>query len=357
MDVMMLATGLNWIGKLIYDNLYGWVQTWGNDFSLIGGFGVTVILFTVFLKIATSPLDIWQKVLARKNSKKMEAMKPELDKITKQCGSNREMLMMKQREVYKKYKYSMFGACLPTIVTLVVFFVIFSGFNSAVRYHNSKVYDDLREVYHTAYQAKADEIKGQGLTESESYKQSIEAAEQAVLAAYKPERFLLTKNIFMPDTWKSPIPGVNEFIGTGIGKLGITDGVDKDEYEQVMKPIVEHYNYTESRKKQWNGYLILPIVALALSILSSKLVRPPEQPAVAGQTEEQAKMQKSQAKMMMFVMPIMMGVFALFYSTAFALYMVVSNIITTAFNLTFNLVSKAVDAKEKDKYLSTTIKK
>ena len=357
MDVMILATDLNGVGKLIYNYLYHWVQSWGSNVSWIGAFGITVILFTVILKLITSPLDVWQKLLARKNAKKMEAMKPELDKIAKQCGSNRDLLAVKQREVYKKYKYSMFGACLPMIVTLVVFFVVFSGFNSAVRHHNSKVFDDLSEVYDTAYSARVEELQGQGLSNDELVEEGTAAAEAAVLEAYRPERFLLTTNIFMPDNWKQPIPSINEFAGTGWGKLGVT-GVDKARYEQVMKPLIEHYNKTESGKKQWNGYLILPIVALLLSIVSSRLVRPPEQPSVPGpQGEEQAKAQKSQAKMMALIMPIMMGVLSLFYSTAFALYMVISNLITTTFNLIFNLISKRLDAKAKDKYMSVTIKK
>ena len=48
----------------------------------IGGgtasFGWTVIVFTIVLRLILSPLDIWQKVIARKNSKAMERMKPQL---------------------------------------------------------------------------------------------------------------------------------------------------------------------------------------------------------------------------------------------------------------------------------------
>ena len=181
-------------------------------------------------------------------------------------------------------------------------------------------------------------------------------AEEAVLDAYKPEQFLLTKNIFMPDTWKSPIPDVSVYSGTGMGKLGITD-VDRNRYTKIMAPIIEKYNVNEAGKKVWNGYLILPIISFILSVLSTKLIKPPEQPQMAGQTEEQLKAQQSQAKMMTYLMPLMMGVFALFYSTAFTLYMVVSNVFTTLFNLIFNIVSKQLDAKRKDEMLARTVKK
>lgn len=356
MDLMILATELNWIGKLIYNGLYSWVQSWGNEYALIGAFGITVILFTLFLKIAMSPFDVWQKMLARKNAQKMEIMKPELDKVTKQCGQNRELLMQKQREVYKKYKYSAFSACLPSLITLVIFFIVFGGFNSAVRHYNSAVFDNLSNTYNAAYDDAIDEKADSGMTHTEKETYATGKAEEAVLEAYKPEQFLLTKNIFMPDTWKSPIPDVSVYSGTGMGKLGITD-VDRNQYTKIMAPIIKKYNVNDAGKNVWNGYLILPIISFALSVLSTKLIKPPEQPQMAGQTEEQLKAQQNQAKMMTYLMPLMMGVFALFYSTAFTLYMVVSNIFTTLFNLIFNIVSKRLDAKRKDEMLARTVKK
>lgn len=356
MDFMILATELNWIGKLIYNNLYDWVQGWGSGYELIGAFGITVILFTLFLKLITLPMDFWQKLLARKNTQKMEIMKPELDRINKQCGENKQLQMQKQRELYKRHKYSAFSACLPTIVTLAIFLIVFGGFNSAVRYHNSVVFDNLNEVYETAYAAELANIESDNVSGEEKIAQATAAAESAVLNAYKPEKFFLTTNIFMPDTWKNPIPDVSTYSGTGMGKLGITE-MTSTQYNKVMNPIIKKYNYTDSGKSKWNGYLILPIIAFALSVLSTKLIKPADQPAIAGQTEEQIKAQKSQAKMMTFIMPLMMGVFSLFYSTAFTLYMVVSNVFTTLFNLGFNIIIKQIDAKKKEQMLSTTIKK
>ena len=151
MDVMSLATELNLVGKLVYNVLYEWVNGWGIDSELIGAFGVTVILFTVFLTLLTLPLDIWQKMIARSNSRKMRAMKPELDKINKLYANDKNALMIKQRELYKKYKYSTFKTCLPMLATLIIFMVVFSGFNSSVRYHNSVVYENLKVVYNATY--------------------------------------------------------------------------------------------------------------------------------------------------------------------------------------------------------------
>ena len=348
MDIMSLATELNLMGKFVYNVLYKWVLSWGIDSEEIGAFAVTVILFTLILKIITAPLDVWQKIIARSNSKKMEIMKPELDKVNKLYANDRNMLAVKQREVYQKYKYSTFKACLPTIVTLVVFMVVFSGFNSAVKYHNVVVFDNLKTVYEENYASAYNQSISEGKTAVESADIATESAESAVVANYELERFLLTDNIFMPDTWKSPIPDVSTYAGTGMGKLGITE-VDKTTYEKVMKPLIEEYNFNEKGKKAWNGYLILPVLVGVLSIVSSKLIKPPEQPQVAGQTEEQVKMQQ-------YIMPLMMSVFSLFYSAAFSLYMFVSSLFSFIFNLVWNVVQKKQDAIERDHVMSTTVK-
>ncbi len=356
MDIMSLATDLNLMGKFVYNVLYKWVLSWGIESDVIGAFAVTVILFTLFLKIITSPLDVWQKIIARSNSKKMEVMKPELDKVNKLYANDRNMLAVKQREVYQKYKYSTFKACLPTIVTLVVFMVVFSGFNSAVKYHNAVVFENLQTVYEESYSSAYENAVSTGANSVDAAQTATEVAEKAVVDNYELERFLLTKNIFMPDTWKSPIPNVSTYAGTGMGKLGITD-VDKTTYEKVMRPIIEEYNFNEKGKNAWNGYLILPVLVAVLSIISSKMIKPPEQPQVAGQTEEQMKMQQSQAKTMQYMMPVLMAVFSLFYSSAFTLYMFVSSLFSFVFNLVWNIIQKKQDAIERDRLMSTTVKK
>ncbi|MCL2630125.1 MAG: YidC/Oxa1 family membrane protein insertase [Firmicutes bacterium] len=342
--IISATPSLNWIGRLIYNNLYlGWINNWAGGSTLIGGFAVTVIFFTLFLKIATLPLDLWQKSMGRKNQKKMEIMKPELDKLNKQYAQDKQTLMMKQRQVHKKYKYSAFGACLPAIVTMGIFIVVFTGFNSAVRFHNFKEYERLDEGYHTAYAVSYEESKNSA--------EATKDAEKWVKDNFKPEGFLLTTNIFMPDTWAKAIPTASDFSGSGIGKLGIT--VDRTRYEKVMKPLFEEYN----SGGKWNGRLILPIFAFLLSIVSAKFVKPPEMPQMAGQSAEQQKASKAQQKFMGYLMPVMFGAFTLFYSSAFAIYMVMSNLFATVLGVSYNIITKKIDAREKDARLSNTIKR
>ena len=55
-----------------------------------------VILFTVILKLITLPFDYASRASMRKNSLKMEEMRPELEKLQEQCAGNKELYNQNQ---------------------------------------------------------------------------------------------------------------------------------------------------------------------------------------------------------------------------------------------------------------------
>lgn len=117
---------------------------------LIGNFavvGVGIIVFTLILKTLTLPLDIYSKVVSRKQSLKMEEMREPLQKLQKQYANNKELYSQKMMELYKKNNYNMFSACVPSLVMMVVFMVVFSGFNSYSQYTNLTTYNQMIESY------------------------------------------------------------------------------------------------------------------------------------------------------------------------------------------------------------------
>ena len=91
--------------------------------QLFSSVAVGIVLFTLLLKIITFPFDYASRASMRKNSVKMEEMRPELEKLQKQYADNKDLYNQKMMALYKKNGYSMFGACLPTILTLVIFII------------------------------------------------------------------------------------------------------------------------------------------------------------------------------------------------------------------------------------------
>lgn len=130
---------LNWLAKVIR-----WI------IELVGNVGVGIIVFTIVLKLITLPLDIYSKSSMRKNSLKMEKMRPQLEKLQKQYQNDQQTYNMKMMELYKKNGYSMFGACLPMIVTLVIFIFVLNAFSSYSDFTNVSVYNKTAEAYSVA---------------------------------------------------------------------------------------------------------------------------------------------------------------------------------------------------------------
>ena len=337
----------------------------------IASFGWTVVLFTVVLRLILSPLDIWQKVIARKNNKAMERMKPQLEALQARYADDKQRLQQEQMALYKKEKYSTMGMCLPTIVTFVVFFVVFAGFRQMVGYQFAKDYKECVKAYNASISEQIEQNKdkafiidnGDGKWDiddiaktqegADFYKSAKENAQQKVYEVYYSEdqktirSFLWIKNIFVSDNWAQAVPDFATVTGQkGMAASKLT-GITIDEYNDVMAKVLGTGGYGKNGK--WNGLLILPVLSIALSFLSTKLLSgsqaQPPAPAQDAQGEgaEKAKAQQQSMKMMQYVMPVMMGVFALFYSGAFALYMFTSSLCAILFQLTFNLIAKLVD--------------
>ncbi len=131
--------GLNWLGKFAQVIIEG-----------VGSIGFGIIMFTLVLKAITLPFDIYQRVKMRKQNLVMKQMQPELEKLQKQYANDKTTYNQKMMELYKKNGYSMFGACLPMILSLIILIVAFQGFRTYSQYANLSMYEKMSHVYNAA---------------------------------------------------------------------------------------------------------------------------------------------------------------------------------------------------------------
>ena len=337
----------------------------------IGNIGWTVVVFTIILKVAFSPFDVWQRIVNRKNAKAMERMKPQLEVLQAKYGNDKQKFQQEQMALYKREKYSMFGACLPMLVPMVLFFIIFAGFREMVGW---KVATDYQDCYKTFDKVMVQEIGEDWenyIGEGQVYQEAVEKAQKAVYDFYYSDaqvegrEFLWIKNIFSPDSWT---PAVPDYV-TATGQSGIAtsriEGVSKTEYELVMGDLLGQGGW--GKNGSWNGWILLPFLSLVLSIVSQKLTTLVQgngekkekksfkekwenfknlgQPTNGqGQTEQG----QPNMKLMTYMMPVMFAGFALMYSSAFALYTVVNSLMSTLIQLICSLVFKIIDKKQMD---------
>ncbi len=131
---------LDWVGHIV-KAMHGW----------IGSYGWTVVLFTVFLKIVMLPLDFWQRYSTRKMSAKMQVLQPYIAEIDKRYGANTQKGAEEKQKLFKKHGYSMTSSCLPMIITMVVFFVMFGGLRSYSTYSSVQTFNTLSQTYYQTY--------------------------------------------------------------------------------------------------------------------------------------------------------------------------------------------------------------
>ncbi|MBR1968656.1 MAG: YidC/Oxa1 family membrane protein insertase [Clostridia bacterium] len=141
----------------VVTGLTQWV-TW--FITLFSSVGVGVIVFTIVLKLITFPLDYASRASMRKNSLKMEEMRPELEKLQKQYANDKTMYQQKMMAVYKKNGYSAFGSCLPTIVTLVFFIIVLTSFNDYSTYQNVKYLYNMNIAFNNVIDYGIEDVDG-----------------------------------------------------------------------------------------------------------------------------------------------------------------------------------------------------
>ncbi len=331
----------------------------------IGNFGWTVVVFSIMLRLLILPLDIWQKITMRKQKAKMDAIRPQLEKLQKQYANRPDILRQKQYEL-QKGTMNIFTSCLPMIFTLVIFTVVFQGFREYIVNYNQTIVSNLyNDVYLQFFKDNAEAISQvcgyqfmnggefiEGFIPSYDYIRQaklIDELNAVLVSGYTPEGWLWVKNVFMSDTWANVIPNLSNYTSTSIGGIGANlpdlAGVS---YDQLMTPIINSYNKTSFWNiSRWNGYFILPVLSIATSFLSTKLQQKMQPVQMTGD-EAQQKQQRLMNKIMTYLMPIILGFFAIMYSAAFAIYYFVSNFMTMITSITFNLIMKNADKKKQN---------
>lgn len=81
-------------------------------YNLIGNYGVSIIVFTIIVKLLLLPLNIKQT----KSMKDMQRLQPELQKLNKKYKNNKEKLNEETLKLYKVYKVNPAAGCLPLLL-------------------------------------------------------------------------------------------------------------------------------------------------------------------------------------------------------------------------------------------------
>jgi YidC/Oxa1 family membrane protein insertase len=114
-------------------------------YSLVGDFGLAIILFTVIVKLITWPLMKRQLHQTRI----MRQIQPELAEIKKNCKGNRQLESIQMMDLYKRKNIKPFRSMLTLLIQFPIFIGLFTAINVAVRPRMTE--KDTYTVEHSAY--------------------------------------------------------------------------------------------------------------------------------------------------------------------------------------------------------------
>ena len=114
-------------------------------YSLVGDFGLAIILFTIIVKLLTWPIMKSQL----RQTKMMREIQPELAEIKKNCKGNRQLESIQMMDLYKRKNIKPFRSMLTILIQFPIFIGLFTAINVAVRPHATDT--DIYTVEHSAY--------------------------------------------------------------------------------------------------------------------------------------------------------------------------------------------------------------
>ena len=349
------VTILNWIESGVVN--YGW----------------TILLFTLLLKVVLSPLDLLIKYSTKKSTLVQQKLAPQSARLQKKYANNQQEYQMQMNSLYKKEGYNMMSSCLIMLVnlvlTMVVFFTMFSSLREVSAYKTIMQYENMRTTYQ---QTMTTNLKStitdvdfdnaefslseflQNETNKTTYSTQITQAKQKTKDALVPlwnnskDSWLWIKNIWVADGAVSSMPKYSDLQSTANNsKIG-----EYSEYVNKLDQFVYNdiYDMVGATDTSWNGYYILAILAAAVTFLSQWIsqittnLKKKELNKMAQNPQQNSGMMK----FMKIFLPAMMVVFVMTSSASFGIYVVASSLISILITYLTSLIVNAMTRKKEE---------
>lgn len=126
----VIAKPLGWLLNLLY--------------GFIDNYGITIILFTIIVKVCLYPLYIKQT----KSMAVMSEVQPKMQALQKKYANDKETLNIKMAELYKEEKFNPMGGCLPMLVQMPIIMGLFALLRNPMLYMTD---DSMIFAFHESF--------------------------------------------------------------------------------------------------------------------------------------------------------------------------------------------------------------
>lgn len=121
-NVYMGYKAVSWVNKLIIVNLFYSLE------SVIGNYGVIIIILVLIIKLCLFPLSRKSYL----SMAKMKALKPELDAMKERLGGDQQKMQQEQMKLYRQVGVNPISGCLPVLLQMPFLFAMFFFFPNSI---------------------------------------------------------------------------------------------------------------------------------------------------------------------------------------------------------------------------------
>lgn len=99
-------------------------------YDMVGHYGISIILFTIIMKLATLPLTLSQN----KSMMEMNKVQPLIQEIQKKYPNDKNKQAELTSKIYKEHKINPLAGCLPLLIQLPILMGLFNVLRHPVTY-------------------------------------------------------------------------------------------------------------------------------------------------------------------------------------------------------------------------------
>lgn len=106
--------------------------------------GLAIIFLTLAIRAALTPLTL----PSLRSAQKIRQLQPELNKLKKKYGKDRQRFAQEQLKLYQKHGLNPASGCLPQIIQIVILIALFQAFKQVLQTDGS-VIDNLNQILYS----------------------------------------------------------------------------------------------------------------------------------------------------------------------------------------------------------------
>lgn len=224
-------------------------------------YGLAIIIFTIIIRLLMLPLTVKQY----RSTAKMQEIQPQIQEIQKRYKNDKEKLNAEMLKLYQENKVNPAGGCMPLLIQMPIIFALWAVISRPLTYMLNRA-GEVQELLKLVPEAQR--IRG-----------------------YDELSIVIHQNLLSMN-----------FLGLNLGLVPSMD----------ISKIISNAQYA--------ALLIIPILATAMTYISSKMSMP------AGQNQQNANAAQMQNSMM-FIAPLMTLFFSFQFPAGLGLYWIAGYVI------------------------------